>query len=264
MKRLSSKEAQLLGSVIFIVVIGFIALLNMGETNDVTKNSEALFDVKERFPIDLNTATVEILQLLPGIGETRAKAIVAFRESNGGFSSTEELLQVKGIGNSTYEKLKDLVTITNAAKSKAENTRDTRLDLNTASKVDLTALPGIGEVKAAEIVKYREEHGGFKAIDELINVKGIGRATLDKIRNLVRVGSVSTNVPDKSENSGKINVNTATLQELVALPGIGPVLAERIIDYREHNGKFHKPEDLLKVSGIGIKTLSKFREMIDF
>lgn len=264
MKQLTSKEAQLLGSVIFIIVIGFIALLSMGEVNEVTESSDALFNAKEQFPIDLNTATVETLQLLPGIGETKAHAIIAFRESNGGFSSPEEILQVKGIGSSTYKKLKDLVTVAKIPKNTLKKSKDTKLDLNTASKEDLIALPGIGEVKAAEIIRYREEHGGFKNIDELMNVRGIGKATLEKIRDLVKVGDVSADVPVKSGKHVKINVNTATPQELMELPGIGPVLAERIIDYREHNGKFNKPEDLLNVSGIGIKTLSKFREMIDF
>ncbi|MFN8497005.1 MAG: ComEA family DNA-binding protein [Anaerolineae bacterium] len=50
---------------------------------------------------------------------------------------------------------------------------------------------------------------------------------------------------------GRVNLNTATKEELDALPGIGPVLADRIIEYRQKNGPFQRPEDLKKVPGFG-------------
>lgn len=59
-----------------------------------------------------------------------------------------------------------------------------------------------------------------------------------------------------------INVNTATLEELDSLPGIGPATAQKIIDYRDQNGPFYVPEDLLNVSGIGTTTLDKIRNLI--
>ena len=60
----------------------------------------------------------------------------------------------------------------------------------------------------------------------------------------------------------KININTATVDELVILPGVGPVLAQRIIDYRTANGAFQGIEDLTKVSGIGDKTYQQLAEFI--
>jgi competence ComEA-like helix-hairpin-helix protein len=56
-----------------------------------------------------------------------------------------------------------------------------------------------------------------------------------------------------------VNVNTATTEQLVALPGIGPATAEKILEYRKENGPFESPEDLLEVSGIGPKKLAKIR-----
>ena len=52
-----------------------------------------------------------------------------------------------------------------------------------------------------------------------------------------------------------VNINTATLDQLQTLPGIGPVLAQRIIDYRQAHGKFQHLEELTNVSGIGQKRL---------
>jgi competence protein ComEA len=60
----------------------------------------------------------------------------------------------------------------------------------------------------------------------------------------------------------KININTANQGELGQLPGVGPALAQRIIQYREKNGLFVSPEDLQKVSGIGPKTYEKMADMI--
>ena len=61
--------------------------------------------------ININTADVDELISLPGIGETKARAIIEYREAYGGFVSTEEIMEVKGIGQSTYEKIKELITI---------------------------------------------------------------------------------------------------------------------------------------------------------
>jgi competence protein ComEA len=64
---------------------------------------------------------------------------------------------------------------------------------------------------------------------------------------------------DKPEN---VDINSATATELELLPGIGPALAQRIIDYRSNNGPFKVEEDLLKVSGIGPKKLAAIRARI--
>lgn len=61
--------------------------------------------------VNLNTASEEDLMTLPGIGQTKAKAIIAYRESSGGFSNIEELMNVSGIAESSYEKIKDYIRV---------------------------------------------------------------------------------------------------------------------------------------------------------
>ena len=63
-----------------------------------------------------------------------------------------------------------------------------KIDLNTATSVQLQELPGVGEKTADAIVKYRKDNGSFHSVDELMNVKGIGEKKLDKIRSHVKVG----------------------------------------------------------------------------
>ena len=62
-----------------------------------------------------------------------------------------------------------------------------KLNLNTASVSELTILPGIGEVKAKAIVEYRTAHNGFKSIEEIMEVKGIGEKTFIKLKDLIYV-----------------------------------------------------------------------------
>jgi len=57
--------------------------------------------------------------------------------------------------------------------------------------------------------------------------------------------------------NARINPNLASIEELDSLPGIGPVLAERIVKYREENGSFEQIEDMLKISGLGPKMIRK-------
>ena len=61
--------------------------------------------------IDLNRAEVWLLEAVPGIGESRAQAIIDYRERNGPFSNIRELTKVEGIGPATYERIKDLITV---------------------------------------------------------------------------------------------------------------------------------------------------------
>ena len=62
------------------------------------------------------------------------------------------------------------------------------VNLNTATAAQIAALPGIGEKTAKTIIEYREKNGGFKKIEELMNVKGIGEKSFLKLKPLVTVG----------------------------------------------------------------------------
>ena len=68
--------------------------------------------------------------------------------------------------------------------------------------------------------------------------------------------------PVASATPGKLNINTASLAELDKLPGIGPVTAQKIIDYRQTNGVFKKVEDIRNVSGIGDKVFDQIKDLI--
>lgn len=76
------------------------------EENTVTSSSSV-----PQEKIDLNTATAEELESLPGIGEVKAQAIVEYREQHGPFTSIEEIKEVKGIGEKTFEAIQNLIIV---------------------------------------------------------------------------------------------------------------------------------------------------------
>ena len=79
---------------------------------------------------------------------------------------------------------------------------------------------------------------------------------------LALVIAIAVAGPVWAEDSGKINLNKATVAELAQLKRVGQKYAQRIVDYREKNGPFAKPEDIINVQGIGSKTFELNKDLI--
>ena len=79
-----------------------------------------------------------------------------------------------------------------------------------------------------------------------------------------RVGHARHSAKLRDPSEGLVNVNTAGVDELTRLPGVGPKMASKIVDYRTQIGPFRSPEDLRNVSGIGEKKLDKMRPFLQF
>ena len=135
------------------------------------------------------------------------------------------------------------------------------------AQTEYVVVDVVGEVRHPGVVRLPR---GSRVVDAVAAAGGLRRGEAPII-NMARVlvdgeqlaiGASDTNrsTAVSAQSSGKVDVNQATAGELDALPGIGPVLAQRIVEYRAKHGSFAHTRDLLDVPGIGD---SKFGQLSD-
>lgn len=140
--------------------------------------------------LDPNTAPPVELERLPGVGPATAGAIVEERGRRP-FRWAGDLREVRGIGPATLARIRPHLALPgrppSGPRASPGAAPPARLDLNRATALQLESLPGVGPVLAAEIVAWRSRNGGFAAVDQLLEVRGIGPARLRRLRPRVRV-----------------------------------------------------------------------------
>lgn len=131
--------------------------------------------------------------------------------------------------------------------------------------------PGVYKLKNGSIVEdLVKQAGGYTPEANVQSRLNLAKKLKDEdyvyIEKKLEPGAVSAGAVPASTGvmgNGKINLNSASLSELDKIPGIGPVTAQKIIDYREKHGAFNSIDDLKKLGGIGDKTIDKFRDIVD-
>ncbi len=176
--------------------------------------------------IDLNTATQADLETLPGIGPAKASAILEWRSANGPFTTPAQLDEVPGIGPATLSRLLPLVSIGGA---RADTTGGG--DASTTTSAPAPAPSGdLGLV--------------IQAAPDQLEQPGPSQALVEP-----------------APQSGRIDINTASADQLMALPGIGASKAALIVASRSQQGPFASCADLQRINGIGAKTVENLEAM---
>ena len=106
-------------------------------------------------------------------------------EMAGGFSEDAAASQLNQAEVLEDETRLYIPTMDEMMREQSEN--DGRVNLNTATKEELMTLPGVGEAKAALIVQYREEHGSFQKVEDIMNISGIKEGLFGKIKDYIKV-----------------------------------------------------------------------------
>jgi competence ComEA-like helix-hairpin-helix protein len=109
------------------------------------------------------------------------------------------------------------------------------IDINRADSVRLLPLPGIGPVYAGRIIKYRNLLGGFTSVEQLLEVYGISKETLDRIRGRIY-----------ADTSGirKIRLDSASFSDLLRHPYLELENVKAIMNFRDFTGTIHSPQEL--------------------
>lgn len=141
------------------------------------------------------------------------------------------------------------------------------IDLDRAGAGEIARLPRIGPGLARRIVADRSARGPFGSLEGLSRVPGVGDGLIAEVRTLVvfsggkaarREGGQGPG--DSSSGApGPLDLNTATEAELEKLPGVGPSLARRIVEFRGRHGPFAGVDGLVGVRGIGPRTLERLK-----
>ena len=207
MKKIFTKdEKKIVVFLAFFLFLGVLLvnagkLINNTETESDLNKKDSLATIIKKSntipKININKADIETLQELKGIGPKTALKIFNFREENGNFASLKDLTRVKGIGRKTLKKLlpyleiigdsADVYNFVNSSKSSKQVSENSIININTAGTEELKSLYRIGEVTAQKIIDYRKLNGPFKAKEDIMQIKGIGSGTYEKIKNRIRI-----------------------------------------------------------------------------
>lgn len=224
-----------------IALLGLLAGLSapLAAAPQRDPSARAAADAKAAYgaKIELNTASLNELEALPGVGPQTAKAIAAARP----FASIDDLERVSGIGAAKLEALRDHVTVRPRRSAAMETKRGGSIEVPTST-------PSRRAVKAPVEVQPPRSTGS--AAEQ----KKAARQDED----LAPTGRPSAGRADSGASGAKVNLNTATREELEALPEIGPVKAQAIIDARP----FRSIEEVKRVSGIKEGTFEVIRDRI--
>jgi competence protein ComEA len=120
--------------------------------------------------------------------------------------------------------------------------------------------PGLVRLPAGSRVADAIEAAGGALPGTDLSMVNLARKVVDG--ELIVVGLAATGVSGAAGPGATVNLNTATLDQLQTLPGVGPVLAQRIIDYRNEHGGFARVTDLRQVSGIGDARFNELKDKV--
>ena len=159
-----------------------------------------------------------------------------------------------------------------------------RLNINTATEEELMTLPGVTRAVARSIVEYREYIGGFKKVEDLALVSGVGATKLEQVKFEICVSSKGSSAQHSPSSlrrdlmaeqqphhlataaavphTPRVNINTATPAQLMSVRGLTEKMAVSIVDYRREHGPFRSVEDLVRMGGINAAFLDRIRHQV--
>ena len=241
----------------------FIKNNTEGNRKPLYQDSKSL---PKRFNFDPNTIKERELYAL-GLPEKTVQTFLKFRNKGGRFKNKEDLRKIYGLNPSLYTALEPYIQIHSEGFNQknipedatsspvTKKTFDTEpVDINRATVEIWQSIKGIGPAYAKRIVSFREKLGGFVSVDQVGTTYGLPDSTFQKIKPRLQASPVFR----------KIDINTASLEELKAHPLISWKQADIINSYRSHHGRFDDFEDLGKIKALPGDMLLNLKPYLNF
>lgn len=259
--------------------------------NDLAGNNLAVFTEKQdekavaASPIDINQAGMDQLVRI-GLPRALASRLVNFRKKINGFKSWQEVQKVYGLDDTHFTLLKQSALLhadnnirnirrngRHALKRTGEKTATAAVsyrnfDPNTVDASTLRTM-GIRENIIRGLINFRKSGFTYRTTDDLRRIYAMDDATMTRIapyviisntessRNAVRSGSTSRQVIP-------VDINTATIEQMDQLPGIGPGYAKRILNWRDKLGGFHHPDQVKSTYNLPDSVFEKISPYLRF
>jgi competence protein ComEA len=215
------------------------------------------------FYFDPNTLDAAGWQKL-GIKDKTIASMQKYIAKGGRFREPDDLRKVWGLRDDEKQRLIPYVRIAGGQEKKYTNSYSSSyqpyekkvyekktiaiVDINIGDSASYDALPGIGGGFSKRILKFREKLGGFYKVEQIAETFGLPDSTYQKIKPYLKING---------DNIRKININTATIEELKSHPYIGWQLAKVITEYRKQHGNYKSLEELKKIMIINEEMYTK-------
>lgn len=189
-----------------------------------------------------------------GLRDRTIRTLLNYRSKGGKFRKPDDLQKIYGLRPDEFERLRPYISITTTNENKQQyqtynndrtsspatfeakpSYRPKAIDINTAGIEDFKSLYGIGDKLAARIVNFRTKLGGFYSVDQVGETYGVPDSTFKNIKAYLQLNN---------KQIQKLNINTATYDELNAHPYISSKLAYLILKQKKEKGNFTNIENL--------------------
>lgn len=206
------------------------------------------------FSFDPNTLDEAGFKKL-GLREKLVSTILHYREKGGKFYNNESLKRIYGLHDDEYQQLEPYIHIANTERNTYQQKfREVlSIELNTADTTQLIKLPGIGSKLSMNIIRLRDQLGGFDNVRQMTEVYGLSDETFKQIKGSLHVNKSLIKT---------LNLNAATLYELNAHPYLHGEIARALVDYRKtHN---YKIVNLNQIKEIALINDEIFRKIVPY
>ena len=220
---------------------------------EIEKSKPKIYPFNPNFITDYKGYTL-------GMTSEEINRLLKFRAQDQWINSAKQFQQVTNVSDSVFNKISpyfkfpDWVTnpkpkqqYTKSYKTTSPKSEAEKIDLNTATSIQLQKVYGIGEAFAERIIKYRTKQNGFVSIVELDEIYGLKPETITELKK-----SFSLKTPKKIN---RLDINLATKAELVTIRFIDYEIAHNIIEYRTLHEGFKSLDELTKVKDFPVKKI---------